>query len=158
MVGITVNLGADPPEASISEMKVTKTLTLLRAVERARHVDVALARELHGMLQFVGRVLVAGRYHLSWTVNALRIAEATGRCQVREEHKREWAWWRHVVADWNRVAIILPPIYATPSFSWASSPTTDAAVSRSSRSGGGGGFFNGAYTHFRFTPLECKTL
>ena len=158
MLGITVDLGADPPEASISEMKVAKTLALIGSVEHAQCIDAKRARELHGMLQFVGRVLVSGRYHLSWTVNALRIAESVGKCVVRSEHRREWAWWREVVSTWNRVAIVLPPIYATPSFSWQSSPTTDAAVSRSARSGGGGGFFNGLYTHFRFTQRECQHL
>ena len=76
-------------------------------------------------------------------------------CESSPERR---CWWRKVVTDWNRVAIILPPIYATPSFSWSASPTTDAAVSRSSRSGGGGGFFGGLYTHFRFTQRECQHL
>ena len=128
-------------------------LDTLLAEPPPEFVDLKLAERLHGLLNWVSQLLVTGQYHLPQIIGAFRRAKSTGtKARVTRALRAEMAWWKEVLTDWNCIAIILPPLYAAPAFSYEGSPTTDAC--RSPSFAGAGAWFRGFYDYFEFTALE----
>ena len=142
--------------AWIPEDKKRKTIDMLDtllAEPPPEFVDLKLAERLHGLLNWVSQLLVTGQYHLPQIIGAFRRAKSTGsKARVTRALRAEMAWWKEVLTDWNCIAIILPPLYAAPAFSYEGSPTTDAC--RSPSFAGAGAWFRGYYDYFEFTALE----
>ena len=117
-MGVEFDLGVEPYEMRIPDDKKTKALNMIRPWVTPGASGRRLSRkdleELHGMLNWVKEVLVSGSFHLANTVAAFR------RCERLEEQKPtlafldEMRWWHKVLTDWNCVALVLPPAYATP--------------------------------------------
>ena len=193
-MGVEIDLGVFPYEASIPEDKKIKALRMVgewtgSAAAAARSAPTApedrvdelnqlrtrrperspaaaaagrgimtvlKAQELHGMLNWVKEILVQGSFHLVHTVAAYRITSRGGTFVPSRAFRAEMAWWESVLTDFNCRAIILPPVYATPAYSWTESPTTDACKSRSRA--GAGAWFMGAFDYFTFTEEERATF
>jgi hypothetical protein len=155
-------LSKEPPEASLSDEKVEKVLACLAdknwSAHTRRELPLLEVQQIHGLLNFVAMVLVAGRMHLTFTVMALGVASKRGSATLTKGWAEELDWWRRVVSKWNRVALLFPPEYALSPFSFDDSPATDACRSKEKLEGGAGGFFLGFYWFFSFTELECATL
>ena len=157
-MGVDFDLATQPlPTASIPPDKKTKTLRLIgAALAEGVPVPAKLAEELHGLLNWVGELLVAGRYHLRHVNAAHRRAKRAGAAPATLHLRKQLEWWRQVLTDWNCVAVVLPPLYAAPKYSFQWSPTTDAC--RDDDFAGAGAWFNGWYDYFEFTEEERCTF
>jgi len=149
--------------AQIPYAKVVKALRLLEAFDVTLGLSQILIEEkvveqTMGLLQWMSEVLVSGRFHLAQLVSAKRAAARLGYCTVTVGLRNECSWWRQVLLRWNRVAMILPPIYAISPWKWADSPVTDASRELSTLSGGGGAFYNGMYAVCVWTQEEVTEL
>jgi hypothetical protein len=149
--------------AQIPYAKVVKALRLLEAFDVTLGLSQILIEEkvveqTMGLLQWMSEVLVSGRFHLAQLVSAKRAAARLGYCVVTVGLRNECSWWRQVLLRWNRVAMILPPIYAISPWKWADSPVTDASRELSTLSGGGGAFYNGMCAVCVWTPKEVTEL
>ena len=111
-MGVDFDLATQPlPTASIPPDKRTKTLRLIdAALAEGVPVPAKLAEELHGLLNWVGELLVAGRYHLRHVNAAHRRAKRSGAAPATRHLRKQLEWWRQVLTDWNCVAVVLPPL------------------------------------------------
>lgn len=153
-MGVDFDLAAKPlPTASIPEDKKAKTLRLIdEALAKHAKVEAKLAEELHGLLNWVGELLVAGRFHLRHVNAAHRRAKRKGAALATKHLRAQLRWWQRVIKDWNCVAVVLPPLYAAPRYSFRWSPTTDAC--KDEYFAGAGAWFNGWFDFFEFTAEE----
>ena len=146
--------------ASIPQAKKQKALNLLDPLltdpppETISHKH---AEEAHGLLQWIGELLVGGRFHLVHFIGAYRYAKSTkGRARLTPALRREASWWRRVLLEWNCVSLMLPPVYMAPAYSYNESPTTDACKSPSFA--GAGCWFNGLFDYFEFSQEERESF
>lgn len=154
-MGVDIDLGVDPPVASIPDAKRNKAMNQIKPILDQGATAVVHRKELeklHGLLQWIGEVLVAGRFHLVAITSAFRSAEKSGASRVTMAFMAELRWWSNTLEEWNCIAIILPPQYAISEYAWKDSPTTDACRSRNFA--GAGAWFNGWYDFFEFTKEE----
>ena len=146
--------------ASIPPAKKQKALNLLDPLLTNPPPDTITlqhAEQAHGLLQWVGELLVAGRFHLVNFIAAFRSAKASHQsAKVTPALRREARWWRQVLLDWNCVSLMLPPVYMAPAYSYEASPTTDAC--RSPTFAGAGCWFNGLFDYFEFLPSERESF
>ena len=154
-MGVDIDLGADPPVASIPDAKRNKALNQINPILEggaSSQVDHKDLEKLHGLLQWIGELLVAGRFHLVAITSAFRATGKSGSARVTLAFVAELNWWKSTLLEWNCIAIILPPAYAISEYAWADSPTTDACRSRNFA--GAGAWFGGWYAFFEFTKEE----
>ena len=116
-MGVDFDLATQPlPTASIPPDKKTKTLRLIdSALTEGAPVQAKLAEELHGLLNWVGELLVAGRYHLRHVNAAHRRAKRSGaaagvrrqirvQARVRVTPNNRPQWGRSISGTWQSAA------------------------------------------------------
>ena len=142
--------------ASIPAEKKRKALRLLEHLlsdPPPETVSLKHAEATHGLLQWIGELLVAGRFHLVHFIGAFRLAKGQNSpARVTPALRHEAAWWHRVISKWNCVSPMLPPVYMAPAYSYEWSPTTDAC--KSDTFAGAGCWFNGLFDYFEFSDTE----
>ena len=81
MLGVDFDLGATPMSCSVPEDKVLKATNAMRFALQAGWVPADHCQVLLGILALHGRILLAGKWHLSFSVQALKRACEVGVAQ-----------------------------------------------------------------------------
>lgn len=158
MLGVDFDLGATPMSCSVPEDKVVKATNAMRFALDARWVPADHCQVLLGILAFHGRILLAGKWHLSFSVQALKRACEVGVALMDAMWATELAWWQELMTSWNRVTILAPISFTTFEEHPFDTPFTDASRSRQRLVGGAGAVWRQYYMIFKFTPHECEHL
>jgi hypothetical protein len=158
MLGVTFDLGSSPMSCSVPEDKVTKAANAIRFAMDAVWVPADHCQVLLGILTFHGRILLAGKWHLSFTVQGLKQSCEHGVALMVAMWSIELAWWRELMHSWNRVTILAPVAFVTFEEHPFDTPFTDASRSRQRLVGGAGAVWRQYYMIFKFTPEEVRDL
>ena len=153
-------------EAEIPEDKVVRTVGMIDRVlgmtkkEEKDHVWVGVddVQVVVGLLGFCGQILVSGSWKLAWSVVALRVAVSQGFAPLNGYWEAELLYWRRLLTDWNRKALMVEPGWLIPVTANDKSPFSDASRSKSKMRGGGGAVFGEMAMAFTFTPQELTWL
>ena len=148
--------------ASIPEDKVRRTRTAIAEAKGKAHIGIRETSSLLGLLGFCGQVLVCGGWRTPWTVVALKQGARYEFAKMNSAWNEELEWWDDLLVDWNRTALIVPPIWKHPAMPEWQSPYTDASreLGNDKRisSGGGGAVFGKHALSFQFTQEELRLL
>jgi hypothetical protein len=158
MLGVDFHLGASPMYCSVPEDKVLKATNAIRFAVDAVWVPADHCQVLLGILTFHGRILLSGKWHLSFTVQGLKRACEVGVALMDALWATEMAWWQELMVVWNRVTILTPVVYTVHDAQPFDTPFTDASRSRKRLVGGAGAVWREYYMMFKFTPHECEHL
>ena len=158
LLGWNYNLQSTPKQASLPADKVTKTLTAVQSALSQPWVSAELCDSLHGLLQHCAQGLVKGKYHLVFTVAALRQVGTRGAASMHVAWATELLWWSTLLTKWNRVSLMIPMQRFQPAHSGDRAPFTDACRSKQAGTGGAGGVFGIHYHHYSFTAEEIEFL
>ena len=113
-------------------------------------------QSLVGLLGFCGQVLIPGRWRMTWSIMALRAAVHRGFAPMNSFWLDELGWWKNLLSNWNRVALMVPPEWLIPMHACDSSPFTDASGSEAE--GGAGAVFGNHAMKFLFNKEELTWL
>jgi hypothetical protein len=158
LLGILFNLEASPMTASVPKDKVDKTVAAIDSALTAVWVPADLCQTLLGLLVFNSRVLVSGKWHLPITVSCTAQAVCSGVVFVSSRWKSELSWWKELLVNWNRVALLVPRVYLTWKQDPLLIPMTDASRSLQRLTGAGGAMFGNFYQQWDFTVQEIKAF
>lgn len=159
-MGVLLDLEAETAE--VPQDKVEKTKLALEAIRGSQWVGADKVMSLLGLIGFCSQVLVPGGWRTCWTVVALRIAVHHGHAPMNGYWQAELDWWRRLLMDWNRVAMMVPQVWLEPENAAHLAPFTDASrtVGEDGRavSGGAGAVFGVLAMQFDFTADEIECL
>ena len=124
----------------------------------SRWVPVGEVQVLLGLLGFCGQILVSGMWKLPWSVLALRLAITKGYAPMNGFWEAELGWWRSLLTDWNRKALLVAPQWLVPMKANELSPFTDASRSKKRLKGGAGAVFGNIAMAFQFEEEELEWL
>ena len=141
--------------AEIPLDKVTRTVTAIDEAMAAHWIPATLLMSLVGLIGFCGQILVSGRWRTPWTITALRAALATGFAPMNSMWLDELGWWKNLLTDWNRVAMLVKPDLLIPLHAADMVPFTDAS---GGSKGGAGAVFGKYWQAFLFTREETSIL
>ena len=113
LLGILFNLEASPMTASVPKDKVDKTVAAIDTALAAVWAPADLCQTLLGLLVFNSRILVSGKWHLPITVSCTAQAVCSGVVFVSSRWKSELSWWKELLVNWNRVALLVSRVYLT---------------------------------------------
>ena len=152
-------------EAETAEVPQDKVLKTRKALEKARAqhwIGADAVASLLGLMGFCAQVLVPGGWRTCWTVVALRTSAVNGFAPMNGYWQAELDWWLRLLADWNRVAMMVPPAWVEPEHAAHMAPFTDAsrALGGDGRtySGGAGAVFENLAMQFDFSDEEIMWL
>jgi hypothetical protein len=158
MLGVDFHLDATPMYCSVPEDKVYKAVAAIDSAAREDWVPAELCQVLLGILAFHGRILLVGRWHLPFSVQALKISCGCGVAPMHTLWRAELMWWKDLMSTWNRVALMVPRVYTTFASQPFDTPFTDASRSMQKRTGGAGAVFKQYYQMFKFSTNEAGHL
>lgn len=158
MLGVTFHLDTVPMYCSVPEDKVKKATDAITIALALPWVPAELTQVLLGILAFHGRVLLAGRWHLSFSVQALKTACGCGVAPMLVLWSDELKWWSELLTSWNRVSLLVPRQFTVFDEQPFTTPFTDASRSKQKKSGGAGACFGKFYMMFAFSKHECTHL
>jgi hypothetical protein len=158
MLGVTFDLGASPMNCSVPEDKVVKATNAIRFALDAVWVPADHCQILLGILTFHGRILLSGKWHLSFTVQGLKRACEFGVALMDALWTVELAWWQELMTVWNRVTILAPVSFTTFEEHPFDTPFTDASRSKQRLKGGAGAVWRHYYMMFQFSAEEVEHL
>ena len=150
--------GTQPMYCKVPQDKVDKAVKAIEKAEAEHWVPAEDCQSLLGILAFHGRVLLAGRWHLPFSVRALKEACATGVARMDETWVTELRWWKELLTTWNKVALLVPREFTSYDEQAFETPFTDASRSRERLKGGAGAVFGKFFQMFQFTRRECHYL
>jgi hypothetical protein len=148
MMYLGIELDSVAMQARLSDERLQRTLVAVRRMAVRERASVREVQSLLGVLNFVCRVVPAGRSFLSRMIAALRSAVARRLPMVVLESafKLDLRWWMRFLAVFNGVSLFLE-------VGW-----TDAEVFRvqcdASGSVGGGAVFGREWIFVRWTDVE----
>lgn len=138
------------------EDKVVKTIAVVDNVLGKGWVTAEVIQSLVGLLGFCGQVLVPGKWRLTWSIMAMRAAVVRGFAPMNSFWVDELTWWKSLLRDWNRVALLVQPDWYVPAHANDGSPFTDASGSEAE--GGAGAVFGPNAMKFLFNQEELEWL
>ena len=157
MLGVVFHLDENPMYVQVPADKVRKATDAIHQVISLRWAPAELCQSLLGILTFHGRILLAGKWHLPCTVQALGRACQEGVAPVTDIWKEELRWWRTLLTGWNRRSILVPRTYMRGQQTPLEVPLTDASRARGKHSGAGA-VLGALYCHYVFTAHEVAHL
>lgn len=143
---------------SVPHDKVVKTRMAIDRVLDKLWATAEDTQSLLGLLVFVGRVMLAGKWHLPCTVRASAVATTSGVARVHGEWRTELTWWVELLCNWNRVSILVPKVLTTFDQEPWDTPYTDASRSKQRGKGGAGAVFKQYYQYFDFSTQEVDLM
>jgi hypothetical protein len=158
MLGVNFHLDATPMYCSVPEDKVVKASNAIQVALETHWVLAEHCQVLLGILTFHGRILLAGKWHLSFSVQGLKLACEQGVAPMVEMWDTELRWWLKLLQSWNRASIIIPRQVTSFEEVPFDTPLTDASRSKQRLTGGAGAVFKQFYMMFKFTPREVANL
>jgi hypothetical protein len=158
MLGVNFYLAAEPMYCSVPEDKVVKARNAIQSALGAMWVPADQCQVLLGILTFHGRILLSGKWHLAFTVQALKRTCEKGVAMVEALWAQELARWQMLMESWNRVTILAPVTFTVFDVQPFETPFTDASRSKERLVGGAGAVFRNFYMIFQFTAREAKYL
>ena len=159
-MGVLLDLEAGTAE--VPEDKVQRTVLALEQARKEQWIGVDAVQSLLGLMGFCAQVLVPGGWRTCWTVIALKIGAHHGFAPMNGCWQGEIDWWLNLLKVWNRVAMMVPPVWLEPAHAAHLAPFTDAsrALGGEGRAGhgGAGAVFGRLAMQFDFTEDEIAWL
>lgn len=143
---------------SVPEDKVIKASNAINVALDTHWVLAEHCQVLLGILTFHGRILLAGKWHLSFSVQGLKLACEQGVAPMVDMWDIELRWWLQLLRAWNRASVIIPRQVTSYEEVAFDVPLTDASRSKQRLTGGAGAVFKHFYMMFKFTAREVAHL